>query len=86
MAMLNRVAISRFLNDFLIKGKSYCAVPSPTPRIGPISGEMSIAPMITAVELTFKPIEAMSVAKIKVHRLTPLNITPRRTASKVFCS
>ena len=84
--MLNTVATSRFLNERFISGKSYCAAPSPSPRIGPISGEMSIAPMITAVELTFSPIEAMNVAKMSVHSLTPLKATPRLTASIVLYS
>ena len=34
--------------------------------IGPISGEMSIAPMMTAVELTFRPREAMKMAKMRI--------------------
>ena len=36
-----------------------------------IKGEISIAPMITAVELTFKPIEAIRIAMIKIHILEP---------------
>ena len=46
------------------------------PMMGPISGEMSIAPMMTAVELTFSPSEAMKMAKISTQRLTPLKLTP----------
>ena len=37
--------------------------------MGPINGDMSIAPMITAVELTFSPSEAMKIAVIRIHRL-----------------
>ena len=33
----------------------------PIPSIGPISGEINIAPMTTAVELAFNPIEAMKM-------------------------
>jgi hypothetical protein len=33
--------------------------------MGPISGEISIAPMITAVELTFRPTEAMRMANTR---------------------
>jgi hypothetical protein len=32
--------------------------------MGPISGEISMAPIITAVEFTFRPIEAIKMAKI----------------------
>ncbi len=39
---------------------------SPTPMIGPISGEMSMAPIITAVEFTFNPNEAMNMANIRI--------------------
>ena len=48
----------------------------PIPMIGPIKGEMSMAPIITAVELTFKPNEAMKIAKISTQRFVPLKVTP----------
>ncbi len=38
--------------------KSLIPTDSPMPMIGPISGEISMAPMITAVELTLSPSEA----------------------------
>ena len=48
----------------------------PIPLIGPIKGEMSMAPIITAVELTFKPNEAMKTAKISTQRFAPWKVTP----------
>jgi hypothetical protein len=33
--------------------------------MGPISGEISMAPMMTAVELTLSPIEAIKIANIE---------------------
>ena len=39
-------------------------------------GEMSMAPIMTAVELTFSPKEAMSMAKMSTQRLAPRNDTP----------
>ena len=48
----------------------------PSPMIGPIKGEMSMAPITTAVELTFKPNEAMKIAKISTQRFVPLKVTP----------
>jgi hypothetical protein len=33
---------------------------------------MSIAPMITAVELTFNPMDATTIAQAKIHKLEPL--------------
>ena len=38
----------------------------PTPTIGPIKGEISMAPIITAVEFTFSPILAINIEKIKI--------------------
>ena len=51
-------------------------MPKPMPIIGPINGDISIAPIITAVELTFNPREATKIAKIKIHKFVPLNTTP----------
>ena len=59
---------------------------SPMPMIGPMSGEMSIAPMMTAVELTFSPSDAMNMAKISTHRLAPLKLTPLLICSTISCS
>ena len=44
--------------------------------IGPISGETNMAPIITAVELTFNPTDAITIAKTKIQTLTPRNSTP----------
>ena len=44
--------------------------------IGPISGEISMAPMITAVELMLSPRDAISMAKTKTQRLGPMNEMP----------
>ena len=54
--------------------------------IGPINGEISIAPIITAVELTFRPSEAIKMANIRIHKLAPLNSTPLRMESTVASS
>jgi len=54
--------------------------------IGPINGEINMAPIITAVELTFKPSEAIKMAKIRIHKLAPLNSTPFRIESTVSIS
>ena len=42
------------------------------PFMGPIRGDMSMAPMITAVELTLSPTDAMMMANIRIQRLVPL--------------
>lgn len=57
MATMNISA--RLRSDFLSSSKSLMPSARPTPMIGPMIGEMSIAPMITAAELTFRPSEAI---------------------------
>ncbi len=49
--------------------------------IGPMSGDISMAPMITAVELVLRPSEAMNIARIKISMLVPLNDTLSRMAA-----
>ena len=46
---------------------------SPMPIIGPIRGEMSMAPIITAVEFTLSPIDAIKTEQTRIHTLAPLN-------------
>jgi hypothetical protein len=75
VATLITVAIDKFLIAFFTSSKSLMPIPKPTPIIGPIKGEINIAPIITAVEFTFKPMEAIKMANIKVQRLAPLNST-----------
>ena len=50
--------------------------------IGPISGDMSMAPMITAVELVLRPSDAMSMANTRMRMFVPLKLTP----SRMLCS
>ena len=73
---LKTVAVAKLRNDRLIKSKSEIPNPKPNPMIGPISGEINIAPIITAVELVFNPREATNVAKISTHKFVPLNSIP----------
>ena len=71
----------RLRSDFFSRSKSLMPSDSPTPMIGPMIGEMSIAPMMTAAELTFSPSDAIIVAKISTQRLTPRNSTPFEMAA-----
>ena len=56
----------RFLNDFFKKDVSFVPSPYPMPNIGPMSGDMSMAPMITAIELVFRPTDATIMAKARM--------------------
>ncbi len=69
----------RLRNDIFNKSKSLMPKASPTPMIGPMMGETSMAPMMTAAESMFSPNEAIIVAKINTHKLTPRNSTPFET-------
>ena len=61
------------LKDFISVLQSFVPMDKPIPIIGPINGEISIAPIITAVELVFKPILAIMMENIKIQILNPLN-------------
>ena len=49
----------------------------------PIRGEISIAPMMTAVEPVFKPTEAMIIAQIITHMLVPVTLPPDSSRSRM---
>ena len=57
---------------FFSIARSRTASEYPIVKIPLIRGEISIAPIITAVELTFRPIEAMRIAIISIHIFVPL--------------
>ena len=71
----------KFRNAFFSSSASFVPRESPMPMIGPISGEISIAPMMTAVELTFRPTEAMMIEKARIHTFGPRNQIPLRICS-----
>jgi len=80
-----RVAKSKFPNDFFKSSKSYIPKAKPDATIGPIKGEISIAPIITAVEFTFNPTDATKIAQAKIQRLAPEKEIFPFTLSNVFC-
>ncbi len=44
---------------------------NPNPRMGPITGDMSMAPIITGMELTFRPTDAMIIAQARMKTFGP---------------
>ena len=72
----------------MVASMSISIVPmaKPMPIMGPMRGEMSMAPMMTAVELTFRPSEAMRMAKMSTQRLPPRKVMPALTRSMMACS
>lgn len=53
------------------------ATDNPTPRMGDINGDISIAPMIIAVELVSSPTQASIDEHASIQKLYPRNETPR---------
>ncbi len=49
---------------------------NPIPNIGPIKGDISIAPITTALELTFNPIDAIRIENTNIHAVCPLMEIP----------
>ncbi len=49
---------------------------NPRPTIGPVSGDMSIAPITTAVLSILRPREQINILHIRIHMLKPLKETP----------
>jgi|GEM_PF-7004080 len=70
---LKTIIVKRFINDLRKVSMSLIAIDIPKPKIGPINGEINMAPITTAVEFTFNPMEAINTAKIKIHAVAPLN-------------
>ena len=63
----------RFFPEDFISCMSLTPSPRPNPKIGPINGEINIAPMTTGMELTLSPTEAIITATARIHALGPLN-------------
>ena len=45
--------------------------------MGPINGEINMAPMMTAVEFTLRPMEAITMLKTRIQTLNPRNSVSR---------
>ena len=71
----------RFVRLSLMSFVSFVPSPRPTPKIGPISGETSMAPMITATEFTFRPTEASTIANPRIQAFGPRKAIPPRIFS-----
>ena len=66
-------ATPRLVRDFRTVPASLMPTPNPNPMMGPMSGEINMAPMTTAVESTFKPMLAITMEKTRIQRLNPRN-------------
>ena len=62
----------KFLSDRRNVSMSLMANDMPIPKMGPIKGEISIAPITTAVELAFNPMDAIKMEHTKIQEVCPL--------------
>jgi len=72
---LMRTITAKFQSERLNKRESLIPTATPIPLIGPISGDINMAPIITAVEFTFKPTDATTIAQANSQAFAPLNST-----------
>ena len=76
--------IPKFFKEVISALKSLEESAYPIPRIGPMSGEISIAPMMTAVELLINPMEATIMEQIKIQILMALKDISFLISTMVF--
>ena len=62
---------TKFFMAFFTNSLSCVPNPRPKPMMGPMTGEINMAPMMTGMELTFRPTEAMMMAQAKMKTLVP---------------
>ena len=73
MSTLSNIIVPRLIRDVFKVSISFIAIDKPTPKIGPIKGDISIAPITTGIELVFSPIEATKIEQIRIQAVAPLN-------------
>ena len=59
--ILNKTITNMLVSEFFNVSISFVEMDRPSPRIGPKSGEINIAPITTAVESAFKPTDAIKI-------------------------
>ena len=83
--MLSRVATARWVKALRSRSRSLVPMASPMAMMGPMRGEMSMAPMMTAVEFTLSPREAMKVAKMRIQSDAPRKLALALMRCTVSC-
>ena len=69
--ILKTTITKKFTKEFFSVSISLVAIEKPSPRIGPNSGEINIAPITTGVESAFKPTDAISIEQISIQAVVP---------------
>ena len=68
---LKNTITKKFNVDFFKVSISFIAIAKPKPSIGPINGEISIAPITTGMEFAFKPTDATKIEQINIQAVAP---------------
>jgi hypothetical protein len=68
---LKNTITEKFISDFFNVSKSFIAIDKPNPNIGPINGDISMAPITTGMEFAFNPTDATKIEQIRIHALGP---------------
>src|SRR5690606_18642314 len=66
---LSTTMTPKFFTERLRVSISLMAKDSPIPSIGPINGDISIAPITTAVELALSPTEAIKIEQMRIQEV-----------------
>ena len=74
----------KFFSEVFTKLLSSVPKPKPKPKMGPITGEINMAPMMTGMELTLRPTEAMTMAQARMNTLVPLKEMFLRMEARAF--
>ena len=69
------IITARFFSEVTMSSMSFVPSENPAPKIGPIKGDMSIAPMMTGIEFTFRPTEAITTENARIHAFGPRKCT-----------
>ncbi len=64
---LNPIITPKLVNERLSVSRSLIPIESPTPKIGPINGDINMAPITTAAELAFRPMDAIVIENTRIH-------------------
>ena len=71
VATLKTTITIKFINEFFSVSISFVAIENPSPRMGPNSGDINMAPITTGVEFAFKPTDAINIEQISIQAVVP---------------
>ena len=67
VSRLRKTMAPKLITEAFKVSTSLTPIENPIPRIGPIRGDINMAPITTAVELTLSPMDAINIEKTRIH-------------------